>query len=94
MILAVPARSAARAETVLAKLGESPFRAGAVVAQKTGLPPRGVPMKRLGILISGRGSNFEAIADSIAAGKVDASIAVVLGNRPERAAWKRPASAA
>ena len=40
-------------------------------------------MKRLGILISGRGSNFEAIADSIAAGKVDASIAVVLGNRPE-----------
>ena len=40
-------------------------------------------MKRLGILISGRGSNFEAIADRIAAGELDASIAVVLGNRPE-----------
>jgi phosphoribosylglycinamide formyltransferase-1 len=40
-------------------------------------------MKRLGILISGRGSNFEAIADNIAAGALDASIAVVLGNRPE-----------
>jgi len=40
-------------------------------------------MKRLGILISGRGSNFEAIAESIAAGRMDASIAVVLGNRPE-----------
>jgi len=40
-------------------------------------------MKRLGILISGRGSNFEAIADSIAAGELDASIAVVIGNRPE-----------
>ena len=40
-------------------------------------------MKRLGILISGRGSNLEAIADSIAAGAMDASIAVVVGNRPE-----------
>jgi len=38
MILAVPARSAARAETVLAKLGESPFRAGEVIAHKRGRP--------------------------------------------------------
>lgn len=38
-------------------------------------------MKRLGILISGRGSNFEAIADNIAAGKIDAEIAVVISNR-------------
>jgi phosphoribosylglycinamide formyltransferase 1 len=37
-------------------------------------------MKRLGILISGRGSNFLAIADSIAQGKLDAEIAVVLSN--------------
>lgn len=42
-------------------------------------------MKRLGILISGRGSNFEAIADSIAAGRVDAEIAVVIANRAEAA---------
>ena len=40
-------------------------------------------MKRLGVLISGRGSNFEAIADNIAAGAINASIAVVVGNRPE-----------
>ena len=40
-------------------------------------------MKRLGILISGRGSNFEAIADSIGAGTIDARIAVVISNRPE-----------
>jgi phosphoribosylglycinamide formyltransferase-1 len=39
--------------------------------------------KRLGILLSGRGSNFEAIADSVAAGSLDAEIAVVIGNRPE-----------
>ena len=41
-------------------------------------------MKNLGILLSGRGSNFVAIADSIAAGRIpDARIAVVISNRPE-----------
>jgi phosphoribosylglycinamide formyltransferase-1 len=40
-------------------------------------------MRRLGILISGRGSNFLAIADSIASGKLDAEIAVVLSNHPD-----------
>jgi phosphoribosylglycinamide formyltransferase 1 len=40
-------------------------------------------VKRLGILLSGRGSNFEAIADNVAAGKLAAEIAIVIGNRPE-----------
>lgn len=40
-------------------------------------------MKKLGILISGRGSNFEAIADSVAAHKLDAGIAVVISNRED-----------
>jgi phosphoribosylglycinamide formyltransferase-1 len=40
-------------------------------------------VKRLGILISGRGSNFEAIADNVAAGALDAEIAVVISNRAE-----------
>ena len=39
--------------------------------------------KRLGILISGRGSNFQAIADHIAAGELDAKIGIVISNRPE-----------
>jgi phosphoribosylglycinamide formyltransferase-1 len=39
--------------------------------------------KQLGILLSGRGSNFEAIADSVEAGRIDAEIAVVISNRPE-----------
>lgn len=39
-------------------------------------------MKRLGILLSGRGSNFLAIADSIAEGRLDAEIGVVISNRP------------
>lgn len=39
---------------------------------------------KLGILLSGRGSNFLAIADSIAAGRIPgAEIAVVISNRPE-----------
>ena len=40
-------------------------------------------MKRLGILISGRGSNFEAIADNIAKDELDAEIAVVISNRAQ-----------
>lgn len=39
--------------------------------------------RRLGILLSGRGSNFVAIADAIAAGKLDAKIAVVISNKQE-----------
>jgi phosphoribosylglycinamide formyltransferase 1 len=38
--------------------------------------------KRIGVLLSGRGSNFEALADSVAAGRIpDAQIAIVLSNR-------------
>lgn len=40
-------------------------------------------MKRLGILISGRGSNFEAIAENIAERKLEAEIAVVISNRTD-----------
>lgn len=40
-------------------------------------------MKKLGILLSGRGSNFEAIADSVQAGRIRAEIAVVISNRAE-----------
>jgi len=40
-------------------------------------------VKRLGILISGRGSNFEAIANGIDAGTLAAEIGVVLSNREE-----------
>ena len=40
-------------------------------------------MKRIGILLSGRGSNFEAIADNVGAGRLQAEIAAVISNRPE-----------
>jgi phosphoribosylglycinamide formyltransferase 1 len=38
--------------------------------------------KRIGVLLSGRGSNFEALADGVAAGRIPgAEIAVVVSNR-------------
>lgn len=41
-------------------------------------------MKRIGILLSGRGSNFEAIANNIESGKIaNAEIAVVISNRED-----------
>lgn len=41
-------------------------------------------MKNIGILLSGRGSNFEAIAKNVASGKIpNARIAVVISNRSD-----------
>jgi phosphoribosylglycinamide formyltransferase 1 len=41
-------------------------------------------MKNLGILLSGRGSNFEAIAKNVAAGRIpNARISVVISNKAE-----------
>ena len=41
-------------------------------------------MKNIGILLSGRGSNFEAIARNVASGQIrDARIAIVISNKPD-----------
>lgn len=40
-------------------------------------------VKKLGILLSGRGSNFLAIADSVRAGRIPAEISVVISNRED-----------
>jgi phosphoribosylglycinamide formyltransferase 1 len=48
------------------------------------------PINRvLGVLISGRGSNLQALIDAIAAGRLDASIAVVISNRDDAAGLER-----
>jgi phosphoribosylglycinamide formyltransferase 1 len=40
--------------------------------------------KRLGVLLSGRGSNFEALAESVAAGRIpNAEIAIAVSNRED-----------
>jgi phosphoribosylglycinamide formyltransferase-1 len=47
------------------------------------------PAARLGILLSGRGSNFLAIHEAIGHGEVPAEIALVVSNRPEAAGLAR-----
>jgi phosphoribosylglycinamide formyltransferase-1 len=52
------------------------------------------PMNRtLGVLISGRGSNLQAIIDAIDDGRLDARIAVVISNRPGVAGLDRARAA-
>ena len=41
--------------------------------------------RRLGVLISGRGSNLQALIEAIRDGRLDAVVAVVISNRPEAA---------
>jgi len=49
--------------------------------------------KRIGVLLSGRGSNFEALADSVAAGRIPgAEIAMVISNRPDAPGIERAKS--
>jgi phosphoribosylglycinamide formyltransferase-1 len=45
------------------------------------------------VLISGRGSNLQAIIDAIAAKQLDAELAVVISNRPDAAGLERAAMA-
>ena len=54
------------------------------------LPKEGVPLK-LGIMASGNGSNFEAVASAIAAGQLNAQIQVLIYNTPEAKAAARAA---
>ncbi|HEY0159767.1 MAG TPA: phosphoribosylglycinamide formyltransferase [Thermoanaerobaculia bacterium] len=44
---------------------------------------------RLAILLSGRGSNFQAIHEAVRSGKLDAEIVCVLSNRPDAAGIER-----
>jgi phosphoribosylglycinamide formyltransferase-1 len=46
--------------------------------------------KRIGVLLSGRGSNFEALADSAAAGRIpEAEISIVISNREDAPGLRR-----
>ncbi|HEY4978751.1 MAG TPA: phosphoribosylglycinamide formyltransferase [Candidatus Acidoferrum sp.] len=46
--------------------------------------------KRIGVLLSGRGSNFEALAESISAGRIPgAEIAIVISNKPDALGLER-----
>ena len=45
--------------------------------------------RRLGVLISGRGSNLQAIIDAIGAGRLRATIAVVISNQEDAGGLER-----
>jgi len=53
------------------------------------MPPEKVPDTILGILISGRGSNMQAIIDAVRDGRLDARIAVVISNRSDAPGLQR-----
>ena len=45
--------------------------------------------RRIGVLISGRGSNLQAIVDAIAAGRLDADLRIVISNRADALGLQR-----
>ncbi len=46
--------------------------------------------KRIGVLLSGRGSNFEALAESVSVNRIpNAEIAMVISNKPDAAGLER-----
>ncbi|HVH25921.1 MAG TPA: phosphoribosylglycinamide formyltransferase [Vicinamibacterales bacterium] len=50
---------------------------------------RGPSSRRLGVLISGRGSNLQAIIDAVDRHRLDAQIAVVISSRPDASGLAR-----
>ena len=52
-----------------------------------------MPTLDLGVLVSGRGSNLQAILDAVADGRLDARIRLVVSNQPNAAALDRAAQA-
>jgi phosphoribosylglycinamide formyltransferase-1 len=49
--------------------------------------------RTLGVLVSGRGSNLQAIIDAVHDGRLDATVAVVISNRADAAALARARAA-
>ena len=47
------------------------------------------PITKIGVLISGRGSNLQALIDAVADGRLRAEIAVVISNRADAAGLER-----
>jgi phosphoribosylglycinamide formyltransferase-1 len=51
------------------------------------------PNRRLGVLISGRGSNLQSIIEAISQGRLEAHIAIVVSNRDDAAGLQRASEA-
>ncbi len=57
------------------------------------MPEAGASARRIGVLVSGRGSNLQALIDAIGRNELRATIAVVISNVPGVAALDRAAAA-
>jgi phosphoribosylglycinamide formyltransferase 1 len=53
----------------------------------------GDQLPRIGVLISGRGSNLQALIDAVADGRLNARIAVVISNQPQAGGLERARAA-
>jgi phosphoribosylglycinamide formyltransferase-1 len=55
------------------------------------MPPTGAPLsaRRIGVLISGRGSNLQALIDAVQQGRLHATIAIVISNREDAPGLER-----
>ncbi len=72
------------------QLGSDPSTVpGSEPNAKTGADARVTTNRKLGVLISGRGSNLQAIIDAIKSKQLNAQIAVVISNRPGAAGLTR-----
>ena len=60
----------------------TPYRQGDPGAGDVTYRVMPAPRPRLGVLISGRGSNLQALIDAVASGRLAATIAIVISNRP------------
>jgi phosphoribosylglycinamide formyltransferase-1 len=58
-----------------------------------GAPPSARAERRIGVLISGRGSNLQAIIDATRDGRLDATVAVVISNRADAFGLERARAA-
>jgi phosphoribosylglycinamide formyltransferase-1 len=58
-----------------------------------GSDPNAAAARRIAVLISGRGSNLQALIDAIAEGRLDATIAVVISNRADAQGLERARTA-
>src|SRR5687767_6321410 len=53
------------------------------------MKPEARPLTRIAVLVSGRGSNLQALLDAIAAGTLDGEVVGVFSDRPSAAALQR-----
>jgi phosphoribosylglycinamide formyltransferase-1 len=70
--------------------GSDPRRGSATVGSD---PRRRPTRRRIGVLISGRGSNLQALIDAVDSGALDARIAVVISNKAGAAGLERARTA-